>query len=268
MLNKLTANKDTGRTDKLPRIFQVLSALLFLAPLSSAADTIFGVHASAHVWMPELSGEIGQTTAAFDFSSDFDGGDGDSTSVLVAIEHPIPVVPNFQFRTTPLEWTGASESASGTLGGVITINGAVDAALDIDSQDGTLYYEVLDNWVSLDLGLTGRFLDGFVEVQETNGLVQDRLDIEVLIPMLYGHARFDLPFSGLAAGVRGNAIAFSGSNLIDLEAYLQLDFDLIPAFDVGIQGGFRRLSLELDDVDDLNSDAALDGAYIALTAHF
>ena len=140
--------------------------------------------------------------------------------------------------------------------------------MDIDSLDGTLYYEVLDNWVSLDLGLTGRFLDGFVEVQETNGLVQDRLDIEVLVPMLYGHARFDLPFSGLAAGVRGNAIAFSGSNLIDLEAYLQLDFDLIPAFDVGIQGGFRRLSLELDDVDNLNSDAAFDGAYVALTAHF
>ena len=122
--------------------------------------------------------------------------------------------------------------------------------------------------MSLDLGVTARFLEGFVEVQESNGLVRDSLDVDILLPLLYGHARFDLPFSGLAVGVRGNGIAFEGNNLLDLEAYLQLDFGLIPAFDVGIQGGFRRLSLELDDVDNLNSDAAFDGAYVALTAHF
>ena len=268
MLNKFDSKSDAGLTDKPTHVRLIMSVLLFLTSMTASADTVFGLHASAHVWMPELGGEIGQTTAAFNFSSDFDGGEGDSTSVLVALEHAIPVIPNFQFRSTPLTWAGSSDAASGTLGGIITINGQVDAALDIDSLDGTLYYELLDNWVSLDLGVTARFLEGFVEVQESNGLVGDSLDVDILLPLLYGHARFDLPFSGLAVGVRGNGIAFEGNNLLDLEAYLQLDFGLIPAFDVGIQGGFRRLSLELDDVDNLNSDAAFDGAYVALTAHF
>ena len=43
---------------------------------------------------------------------------------------------------------------------------------------------------------------------------------------------------------------------------------MIPLLDVGVQGGFRRLGLEIDDIDDFESDAVLDGAYIAITGHF
>ncbi len=237
---------------------------------TASADTIFGLHGSAHLWQPELSGTIGQNTNAFDFSSSFSDDEGESMSLLAAIEHPIPLVPNFQLRTTPVTWSGSSDSASGTLLGSITITGEVDAEFDLTSLDGTLYYEVLDNWVSLDLGVTARRIDGFVSVRQggvENGL-SDRVDIDQVLPMGYAHARFDLPFTGLSVGARGNVIAFSGNNLTDVEAYVQLEFDLIPLLDIGIQGGFRRLGLEVEDIDDFESDAVLDGAYIAVTGHF
>ena len=237
---------------------------------SASADTIFGLHGSAHLWQPELSGTIGQNTNAFDFSTSFSDERGDSTSLLVAVEHPIPLVPNFQLRTTPLTWSGSSDSASGTLLGTISIEGAVDAEFDLTSLDGTVYYEVLDNWVSLDLGLTARRIDGFIAVTEVDvtGGLSDQVNIDQVLPMGYVHARFDLPFTGLSVGARGNAIAFSGNNLTDIEAYVQLEFDLIPLLDIGIQGGFRRLGLEVEDIDDFESDAVLDGAYIAVTGHF
>ena len=247
----------------------VRSVVFGLCTLSTAAsaDTLFGLHGSAHLWQPELGGTIGQTATAFNFSTEFDSQDADSTSILLALEHAVPLLPNIQLRTTPLSWAGSSESATGSLGGIINFSGQVDAEVDLNSVDGTLYYEVLDNWVSLDLGLTARWLDGFVAATELSGL-SDRLGINQVIPMAYGHARFDLPFSGLAAGLRGNIIAFQDNNLTDLEAYLHLEVDLIPLLDVGIQGGFRNLSLEVEDIDDWESDAELEGAYIALTGHF
>lgn len=235
--------------------------------MAASADTLVDVRASAHLWQPELGGTIGQTGSAFNFSTEFDSERADSTSVLVALEHPVPFLPNFQLRATPLSWTGTSESATGSLGGIVNFSGQVDAEVDLTSVDGTLYYEVLDNWVSLDLGLTARWLDGFVAATELSGL-SDRLDINQIIPMAYGHARFDLPFSGLAAGFRGNVIAFQGNNLSDLEAYVHLEVDIIPLFDIGVQGGFRSLSLEVEDIDDWQSDADLEGAFIALTGHF
>jgi len=210
---------------------------------AASADTIFGLHGSAHLWQPELGGTIGQNTNAFDFSSSFSGDRGDSTSLLAAVEHPIPLVPNVQLRTTPVTWSGSSSAASGTLLGTITITGEVDAEFDLTSLDGTLYYEVLDNWVSL-------------------------VNVDQVLPMGYIHARFNLPFTGLSVGGRGNLLAFGDNTLTDIEAYVQLEFDLIPLVDIGIQGGFRRLGLEIDDIDDFESDAVLDGAYIALTGHF
>lgn len=274
MLNKFAAGVSITRIIGKRRGFRLAvvnlaaAAGLCVVPAISSADTIFGLHGSMHMWKPELGGTIGQSNDAFDFTSEFSDNKGDSLSVMVAVEHPIPLVPNFQARITPLEWTGASESASGSLGGVIDFTGEVEAKLDMEFIDGTLYYEILDNWVTLDLGLTARQFEGFIEAKQSNGGLSDRVDIDQILPMLYGHARFDLPFSGLAAGVRANAIAYKEHNLIDAEAYIHLEVDLIPMFDVGIQGGLRRLSLDVDDVGDWNSDASLEGAYIALTGHF
>ena len=75
---------------------------------AASADTIFGLHGSAHLWQPELGGTIGQNTNAFDFSSSFSGGEGDSTSLLAAVEHPIPLLPNLQLRNTCLLYTSPS----------------------------------------------------------------------------------------------------------------------------------------------------------------
>lgn len=249
---------------------KIAAATLITGALSAgaSADTLFGLYAGANLWQPEAKGTIGQSENSFNFASEFDGGDSDSTSIYLAVEHFVPLVPNAMLRTTPVNWSGRSDSASGTLAGSVTLSGEVDAVLDFDMKDVTLYYELLDNWVTIDLGLTARMLDGFVSATETTTNIRDEVELSHTIPMLYGHARLDLPFSGLAVGVRGNGIGFEDSELLDLEAYIHLEVDLVPTLDFGIQGGIRRLSLNIDDIDNWNSDANLEGAYIGLTAHF
>lgn len=246
----------------------VAGCSLFLASVPASADTIFGIYAGANLWQPDADGTIGQTENSFDFSSEFSGGDADSTSLYLAVEHFVPLIPNVMVRTTPLSWSGRSDQATGTLGGIIELNGEVDAELDVDMNDATFYYEILDNWVTVDVGLTARMLDGFVSATEISTGNSDELDLSHTIPLLYGHVRFDLPFSGLAVGVRGNGLGLDGNELLDLEAYIHLEVDVVPLLDLGIQGGLRRLSLALDDVGDWNSDASLEGAYVGLTAHF
>lgn len=277
----INSNYRTKLTNRCRCAFQgtvtVLSAVLLSSALVtvSSAATIFGVKVGATVWNPEVDGSVGQNTNAFDLSGEFSDSNADSSTVYISVEHFLPLIPNGLLKRTPINWTGSSDSASGTLGGVIPLSGEIDAEIDLDMTDLTLYYEVLDNWVSIDIGATARLLDGFIAAQEVtvNNITatpnaSDRIDVNAVIPMLYGHARFDLPFSGLAAGVRANVIGFDGNNLSDLEAYVHLEVDFVPLLDFGIEGGFRRLSLDIDDLDDWNSDATIEGAFVGLTARF
>jgi len=263
----------TSSTSGLIR--RACATLLLLAssiPSIALADSIFGIHAGASLWNPDVSGSVGQRTNAFDLSGEFSDSSADSSTLYVAVEHFVPLIPNAMLKRTPISWTGSSDSASGTLGGIIPLQGEIDAEIDLDMADSTLYYQLLDNWVSFDVGLTARTLDGFVAAQEVtvNNITanSDRINVDATIPMLYGHARFDLPFTGLAAGIRGNLIGFQGNNLSDLEAYLHLEVDLVPLLDFGIVGGLRRLSLDIEDLDDWNSDATIEGAFVGVTAHF
>ncbi len=245
----------------------VAVASLCAGPVS--ADTIFGLHAGASLWQPDGNGTIGPSDNSFDLAGEFDGGDSDSTSMYIAVEHFVPLIPNVMLRSTPVNWSGQSDEVNGTLLGTFNFVGEASAVLDLDMTDVTLYYELLDNWVTVDLGLTARRFDGVVEVTEesiTGNTEQD--EISETVPMIYGHLRFDLPFSGLSVGVRGNGIGADDIELLDLEAYVHLEVDLIPTLDFGLQGGIRRLSLDIDDVEDWNSDATLEGAFIGLTAHF
>lgn len=265
----------SGRISGLGVFFKNVGAALLLANLCVSfvsADSVFGVHAGTSVWKPDVDGSVGQTNNAFDLNSEFSDSSADSTTLYVAVEHFIPLVPNAMVKRTPVSWSGSSSSASGTLGG-ITLSGAVDAEIDLTMNDLTLYYQLLDNWVSIDFGLTARVLDGYISAEEVTiadvaTAQSERVEADSVIPMLYGHARFDLPFTGLAAGVRGNVIGYDGNNLADLEAYLHLEVDLIPLLDFGIQGGLRRLSLDIEDLDDWNSDATIEGAFVGVTAHF
>lgn len=256
----------SGRVGKVLATVALTLSSVVAAPIAGAA-TFFGVHAGGHLWRPDLSGTIGQSRDAFDFAAEFDDSSADSESVYVAIEHFLPLIPNVLARRTPVDWSSSSSSATGSLGS-LSLSGEVDASVDLTATDATLYYEILDNFASLDIGLTLRQLDGFAEARERNTGLSERLNISGTIPMLYGHVRFDLPFSGLAAGVRGSATSFRSNQLLDTEAYLHFEVDLFPLVDVGLQGGVRSLSLELEDFDNLNTDARLQGAFIGITASF
>jgi len=230
------------------------------------ADTVFGIYAGAYSWKADFSGDINDTDndQTIDLEDELGLSDESSNVFYVAIEHPVPVLPNVRIQHTALD-----SSAEGRLEGNVTFDDVdftfgenVATDIDLTHTDLTLYYEILDNWVNLDIGVTARVFDGEIKIEGVGDIAQ--VDVDATLPMLYVAAQFDLPLTGLSAGVGGNAIDYSGNTLLDLNAYVQYEF----AFGLGLRGGYRTFTLELDDVDDIDSDLTLDGAYGALVFHF
>ena len=239
------------------------------------ADTLLGLYVGGGNISYDMSGEIKdleQPNADFLDLEDDLGLEGESGSYLyIAIEHGIPVLPNLKvaFSDITESATNLTQRSIDFGGETFPANSRVNTDLDFSHYDFTMYYELLDNWVNLDLGLTVRQLDGEMAVQgyhiSTPGfLISAREDLDFTVPLLYGKAQFDLPLTGLYAGVEGNWIGAGGTQLYDIWGKVGYTF----AFGLGLEAGMRKLALELDDVDDLDADVTLDGTYIAATFHF
>jgi len=238
-----------------------LLATLTAAPVIASAD-IAGLSAVVGTWQSSPSGTLGSTSISLENTLNFD--DENSNYLFIALEHPIPLLPNLRLSRTSLEWTGQGTVPAGTrLDEVVfPIDQAVAAELDLSHTEVTFYYEVLDNVIDLDLGLTARMFDG--EASLIGATQQERVELDAVIPMLYGKAGIDLPFSGLSAAVSGNWINVNEFHLIDWSAELNYDFSIAPTLEAGLSIGYRSMLIEIDAQDELQSDAEFDGLFIGL----
>ncbi|MGK0442807.1 MAG: outer membrane protein [Pseudohongiellaceae bacterium] len=243
----------------------LLSGLIGLSAVTNMAahaDTL-GFVVGANVWQQSFSGDVqsGSSGDIVDINDTLGFDDETASNFYVAFEHPVPLIPNVRLARTELEVAG-NETANFEFDG-INYSGKIDSTLDLSHTDATLYYEILDNWVSIDIGITVRSFDeGFTVTEETTGDTSE-IDIDGAIPMLYVGAKFELPLSGLYISVSGNGIGYDDASIIDYQAGIGYESD--SGF--GIEAGLRSFEIEYDD-DDEEADLTVDGLYAGVFYHF
>lgn len=231
------------------------SMALAIAPLV-AAD-VLGAAASVSYWQPDFSGDIASGNSKFDVEDDLDLDNDSSISAEALIEHPFPMLPNVRLGYTQIEQDGRSTVSYGD------VNGAANSEFELEQLDLTLYYEVLDNWVNLDLGLTVRDLSAELLMTDQNNTAnQEKIEVSGALPLGYVAARFDLPFTGLSAGVQGNVISFDGDSIHDLDAYGQYEIALVQ-----LRLGYRQMAVDYEDDNNL-LDVTLGGPYASVGVDF
>ncbi|MGM0525012.1 MAG: TIGR04219 family outer membrane beta-barrel protein [Pseudomonadota bacterium] len=229
------------RTVAIASIFAVL-------PATATADTILGLYVGAQGWNADYDGSYGAGDNIQPFYVD---NDDTQTSFYVALEHPVPLLPNIKIRQNSLD----------------VDNPIGSNASSFDNTDYTLYYEIFDNdIVALDVGLNGKQFDGTAGVQIGDTMVAR--DFSGVIPTAYGAARVGLPFTNWTVTGEAKAISFDDSELYDLQAAIEYRLIDNLAVDISISAGYRSMKVELDDVDNLYSDLKFDGPFLALDVHF
>lgn len=228
---------------------------------SVAAADVLGLGANVSYWDSDLTGNASQGGDTVDVENDLNL-DSDSNANLTAIfEHPIPLLPNVRLNYTAIEQSGRGELSSGY--DTIVTGAPVQSELDLDQLDLTLYYELLDNWVNLDAGLTARKMDGKLTVRDVTGVSPaSETEVDAVIPMLYAAARFDLPLTGLSVGVEGNGISYGGDSIIDGAGYAQYDISVLR-----LRAGYRQMNIDYEDGDEA-LDIELGGPFISAGVDF
>lgn len=244
-------------------LMTMLSTAALLSSFTLRAD-VLGAEVGIGSWWMEPTGTLNYRGDNADLENDLHLSDQSNLFAWIAFEHPTPILPNVKLVYTRLETDGDGVvSRSFQFGSIlVNLNQRVVSDLKLNQGDVILYYELLDNWVSLDAGLNLKILDG--EAQLVTATSREQTDFTAVVPQLYAMARFDLPLTGLSAAGSVAGISYSGSRIVDLNLSLRYTFD--PGF--AIEGGWKQQDLVLDDVDDITSDIKLKGPYIAVALDF
>ncbi|RBP27816.1 outer membrane protein [Marinobacter pelagius] len=241
-------------------ILAVGGTVALATPLANA--DVLGVGANVSYWDSDLSGKVANKGSAVDIENDLSLDSDSNANFTAYFEHPVPVLPNVRVNYTTISQNGSGRIGLEEFDGILP-GASVDSELDLDQLDATFYYEVLDNWVNLDLGLTARKLDGELIVREkTIGGRVSETTIDGVIPMGYAAARFDLPLTGVSVGGEGNLISFDGDSLHDFNVYGQYELSLLQ-----LRAGYRQMSIDYEDDDD-KMDVELSGPFASVGLTF
>ncbi|WP_214001136.1 TIGR04219 family outer membrane beta-barrel protein [Arsukibacterium sp.] len=234
----------------------------------ATADTLLGVYVGGDGWQTDVTGSFGNSEPAPEFTFD----NKTQGSYFIALEHPIPVLPNIRLAHNQLEADGVSLiDGDFSFGGEdFSVNTTVTNNVDLTNTDVVLYYEILDNSVvALDIGVNGKHIKGSASVveQTENGL-QGEESVSQWLPMLYVNSKVGLPLTGLDVFAQGSYIGWSDSRMYDVQAGVAYEIIDSLAVDVRLKVGYRAVNLRLDDLDNLYSNLDFKGAFAGIELHF
>lgn len=246
---------------------KTLVALTLVTASGAAYADFLGAYVGAGIWNPSYSGDAGADSISL---SELNLSDTNNFFIYAGLEHPLPLLPNIRLGHTQVQVDGeATLSSQFRLDNrTFEANSNVYTDLDLTHTDATLYYELLDNWVSLDVGLTARLFDGYVYVEDRDDPSQnERADFSLVVPLLYVRTQFDLPMTGWRLGASGNVISYDGDSFSDLEASIGYEFSAV-LLKFALDLGYRRMHLDVSGREDLHADLSIAGPYLRTTVRF
>ena len=213
-----------------------------------AQADVIGVKGDLSYWAYDGQANMAAQTAASDQDLERKG----AAQLSLAIEHPVPLIPNAKIRYVNLKTQTENEVA-----------GQPVYDINMDHADFILYYESLDNIVNADVGVGATTLNGHVTT-----LALSKTDIDKTVPVIYATAGAKLPFTGLSAKGEVLYSNFNDAKITDAQAELQYNFIDNLLVDVGLKAGYRILDIKLDDYEKNDLKFNFKGPYIGLDIHF
>ncbi len=254
----------------------ILTLLLSVSILY--ADTILGGEVSLGIYSHSPSGSASYTSpiitgdTTIDVEDDFGWSDEQDSVFKAYFEHTVPLFPNIKIAYSNLSHSGGGTTDGFSWGDIVDIDGEIETSAEMKMYDLALYYELLDNWVEIDAGVTFRYFDGDIVVNTltkfssfSTSVSSEVTYFDEYIPMLYGKTRFHIPTTDISLQFEGNAISYNDTTFYDYELSARYTFSM----GLGIEGGYKTIHLESKDlVDGLILDMDLNGPYASIVWDF
>ncbi|MGL4448948.1 MAG: TIGR04219 family outer membrane beta-barrel protein [Shewanella sp.] len=233
----------------------------FCMATSVQAATVVGFKMGGDYWHADTSGSFadkGQPQQNFGYSSSAQG------SYWIAVEHPLPLIPNIKVRENSLDQKGGKADADFSFNGH-DFSGKVTAYTDLSNTDFILYYELLDNDIlSFDLGAAYKLMNGSLRVQDPGHPEEKGIDSGIL--MAYASTELGIPGLGLF-GFADLMQGVTETNVHDFAIGLGWGFDG-TAVDLRVRVGYREFVFDANNFSGVSADTKFDGYFAGVEIAF
>jgi len=237
------------------------AGILALGTGMSWGDVGFANNVGAGSWAHDRSASAVLAVSSVDVSPDLESSDPLNEPTFIA---STASVSNVHLRYAALAVSSDSSQPRGIdfNGLIFPVSTVIGSDIDLTQVDGVVYAELADIGVSLDIGFALRYLDGAVDMIDTNR--GDRAEFDGVVPLLFGKARIDV-WHDIYTAAEVSGVTADGERVLD--ASLLVGWTS-PA-GVGIQTGYRSYRLKLADYDQVDRlDVDVSGPYASIEFHF
>ena len=242
-----------------------VTLLALTAPFAQADN--LKLEAGVHHWSYDITGDARYKTRNssndIDVEDDLGYNNDNLNSYYFSFEHPVPVLPNVRVSRTNIDSSANGQLGKSVLYGNTTfnLNENVSSEIKLDQTDVTMYYQLFDTVLNVDLGLNAKYIDSRARV--TGALSgTETADVSGWVPMLYAGLGAELPLTGLSVSADGSYVSYQDSSFYDYT----LKASYITPWYLGVDVGYRATRLNLDDFDGSYADLEFGGPFAG--AHF
>lgn len=244
------------------KVKSAIPVVLLAMTTQASADT-FGASAGVMGWQATSSGVLQAGGSGVDLEDDLNFSDDTFLAVYVSLEHPVPALPNVKFQ-----YYSADQVENGRIDtsfNGVDFNGTVNTNLNLSHYDFIMYYEVLDNIVSLDLGVNAKVFTGDLDIRQQND-ADKRVTVSIseAVPLLYASGEVAFPFAqSVSFGVDASGMAISGNSVYDVAARMKLRLSFAD-----LQVGYREIQADLEDIEGIDVDIDISGPFVSAGLSF
>ncbi|MCP5181215.1 MAG: TIGR04219 family outer membrane beta-barrel protein [Pseudomonadales bacterium] len=241
-----------------------LFASVVFAAAPARAETLFGVYAGVAQWHQNSAGSIASGGATVDTKQDLALGDTDNRIWFLALEHPIPFVPNLKVQRMDASLDGRVELLRTLELNGVTFDppGEILSNVSLRYDDAILYYNVLDTGVHLDLGLVARKLEGSAYIYSGNEF--SKISFDAVLPMLYASSRVEV-LNGYWFGLEGMGVMWQGDTFMDVTAEMGWRSKL----GLGLEVGYRYTRFRVSSLGDIDkARLTVEGPFASLSYRY
>ena len=238
-----------------------MSAFLWLT-IGTAEAEFIGLDIGYGSLSPGLKNTYDSTEPySIDLVDDLEVDNPEQSSMVLILEHPIRVLPNIRYQGYDLDTSNRMtiESDFNLNGQAFNSGNEITSTYALSQNDVVFYYQLPGKRLNLDLGVDLKSFDGEISL---NGTASTSVEIDETIPLLYLSARYELPNSSFYLGANINTdfldLGLSESSAQDSTILLGYD----SGNGLGVEGGFKYFSLELDNLDNINNELEYDGVFL------
>lgn len=243
-------------------LFTVLSTL-FIGQ-TALADWWGGVDVGAYSWNPSPEGVVGNS--AIDVNNELQLNNQSQGAFWIAVEHIDTWYPSVRLDSTSMLLNGAGNIPEEKVLRNAAFDGPVVNEVSYNTNDLAAYYQAYDNFVTLDLGLAVRLVDGYVQIARQDGLLSEKASFDTLVPLLYSKMHIDMPLKGWYMDLIGAGITYDRTTITDLTGKIgwKREFEHLNYSHIGLELGYRQQKTKLHQIDNFNTDFDLGGGFLGL----